>query len=258
MRRNILQKKDFKNGGSLEGQRILQKGKPLYGGPILTKVVGLLVAFLLFVGCAGYKPNPSMDEITAGGVEKHGIFYLYGEREELGFIIYPGGKVDPLAYAPLSSSLHAEGYTTAIVSFPFDLGIFGSGRASRVIQDNPRIDKWVIIGHSLGGVAGSIFAAKHPEKLDGVVFLASYPYKDLSEIPVWALLITATEDKVLNWADYDESREHFPKQYQELVIHGGNHSGFGYYGEQKGDGENLIGREEQHRQVVQAILEYVE
>ena len=43
----------------------------------------------------------------------------------------------------------------------------------------------------------------------------------------------------------------------EVVIDGGNHSQFGNYGFQKGDGEARISREEQEDRTVEAILNFL-
>lgn len=45
-----------------------------------------------------------------------------------------------------------------------------------------------------------------------------------------------------------------PAQYQESVIEGGNHAGFGSYGAQSGDGTASISAEEQWEQTVSYIL----
>ena len=44
---------------------------------------------------------------------------------------------------------------------------------------------------------------------------------------------------------YEEYKKHLPSDYCEFVIEGGNHAGFGSYGEQAGDGKASISREEQ-------------
>ena len=75
-----------------------------------------------------------------------------------------------------------------------------------------------------------------------MILLASYPDKSVdfssSNIPV--LSIVASHDKILNWEKYEASKSRLSKASEELVIEGGNHSGFGMYGEQKGDGKASI------------------
>lgn len=45
-----------------------------------------------------------------------------------------------------------------------------------------------------------------------------------------------------------------PADFNELVIEGGNHAGFGSYGAQAGDGEATISQEKQWRQTADEIL----
>ena len=49
-----------------------------------------------------------------------------------------------------------------------------------------------------------------------------------------------------------------PQNYTEICIEGGNHAWFGNYGQQEGDGTASITREEQQKQVVDAVLDIVE
>ncbi|MCF0238629.1 MAG: hypothetical protein HUK24_08520 [Sphaerochaetaceae bacterium] len=47
-----------------------------------------------------------------------------------------------------------------------------------------------------------------------------------------------------------------PSIWKEFVIEGGNHSGFGSYGHQKGDGISTITKEEQWEITVKQIVEF--
>lgn len=42
-----------------------------------------------------------------------------------------------------------------------------------------------------------------------------------------------------------------------VQIEGGNHSNFGYYGFQNGDGKSLISREEQHKEVAERLDDFI-
>ena len=111
---------------------------------------------------------------------------------------------------------------------------------------------WNIGGHSLGGVIASIYAAEHPDSLDGVILLAAYAYKPLED-DLSAVLIYGTEDGVLNRQEYQENYRYVPSHAIEHVIEGGNHAQFGSYGVQKGDGEALIAPEQQVEETVRVI-----
>ena len=61
------------------------------------------------------------------------------------------------------------------------------------------------------------------------------------------------QDEVLNMEEYEKNRENLPEKAEEVIISGGNHAQFGNYGIQKGDGTAVIARENQQRQVVEAL-----
>jgi hypothetical protein len=95
-----------------------------------------------------------------------------------GFIFYPGGRVDYRAYAPVLRMIAEQGYLVALVPAPLNLAFFDINAAAPVLSQHPEIKHWVVSGHSLGGVAASVFAKDHLSALDGLVFFASYPADD--------------------------------------------------------------------------------
>jgi hypothetical protein len=70
--------------------------------------------------------------------------------------------------------------------------------------------------------------------------------------------VLASNDKVLNQKNYEKNKKNLPGDYQEVMIEGGCHAYFGYYGTQRGDGKATITREEQMEMTVNAILNFVE
>ena len=124
-----------------------------------------------------------------------------------------------------------------------------------------KLDKVYVAGHSLGGVVASLDAVtlQKENHLAGLILFASYPDKSVdfssSNIPV--LSIVASNDKILNWEKYEASKSRLPKTSEELMIEGGNHSGFGMYGEQKGDGARSISNEEQQQKVIEKMTEFM-
>ena len=64
-----------------------------------------------------------------------------GATPTTGLIFYPGGRVDPRAYAPPLRALAAAGYYVALVPMPLNLAVFGVDRAHAVIAANPQIEQ---------------------------------------------------------------------------------------------------------------------
>ena len=93
----------------------------------------------------------------------------------------------------------------------------------------------LMMGHSLGGVVASGYANSHSQ-ISGLILLASYASVDLSNSDLKVISIYGSNDGVLSFKNYEESKKNLPSNFWEYVIEGGNHSGFGSYGHQKKDG----------------------
>jgi hypothetical protein len=89
--------------------------------------------------------------------------------------------------------------------------------------------------------------------------LASYPANsvDLSDIDIDVLSIYASEDKIADKNKILVAKERLPETTEFVEIKGGNHSYFGSYGLQKGDGEAIITEEEQRKIVRVNIMEFL-
>jgi len=229
----------------------------------MKKKIAIIIGVVLIVITAGlymfigdyYRPQEEALVAAQQAETINGNLVFTGDKE-LGFIIYPGGKVDERAYANLANKLNDEGHTVVIAKMPFRFSILRSNKAKGIIATHEEVDEWVIIGHSLGGTAASMFADNHPDLLNGIVFLASYPYRDLSSTDMIGVGILGSEDEVLNMENAENSLPFYPRDYEIHVIDGANHAQFGNYGEQDGDGKATISWEEQHDKVVSIILEH--
>ncbi len=160
------------------------------------------------------------------------------------FIFYQGAKVDEVAYAPMIKEIAKNGILCFIIKSPFNFALFDINAAEDIIS--MYLDQnlnWYVGGHSLGGSMSSIFANSNKELVTGVILFGSYSTKDISDLKV--LSIYGTDDRILNIDKYNECKSNLPSEYKEVVINGGNHANFAYYGEQNGDGKALISKEEQ-------------
>ena len=187
------------------------------------------------------------------------VFQPTDQVPTTGFIIYPGGRVDPRAYAPIAHSIAAQGYLVVIVPMPLNLAVFGANRAASVIQTYPDIQYWVIGGHSLGGSMAALYADKHRDQINGLVLWASYPASsnDLSDSNTKVLSIFGTQDGLATKDKIDASRELLPADTTWVPIEGGNHGQFGWYGDQPGDNPATISRQDQQAQIIQATLDFL-
>ncbi|MBN1920025.1 MAG: alpha/beta hydrolase, partial [Anaerolineae bacterium] len=108
-----------------------------------TVFVGLLLMLAIggFVLWASLPTGPMPEAMTA--IQSDSQVQVSTERwlefapaqgaSQVGFIFYPGGRVDARAYAPLAHDIAAAGFRVIIVPMPLNLAVFGSGRAADVI-----------------------------------------------------------------------------------------------------------------------------
>ncbi len=228
----------------------------------LVVVVALIVVG--FVAWAETPLGPSPEAITAlqsdanvtVTTDNFITFQPVNLKPSTAFIFYPGGRVDYRSYAAPLRAIAEQGYLVVLVPVRLNLAFFDINAAEPVFAAHPEITRWVVGGHSLGGVAASLFAGKHSE-VSGLVFWASYPADDsLKDSDLRVLSIYGTKD-MAGMSKFDETAILNPADTQYVVIDGGNHAQFGDYGAQPGDNEAAISRAEQQSQVVSAVVSFL-
>ena len=229
-----------------------------------TIIVFIIIKFYNFVDdyyqatdrAWSYINNPA-ENVTVEYVDNTIVFEP--EDPEVGFIFYPGGLVETEAYAPLMEQLAEQDIMCVLVEMPYYLAMFDANGARGIQDKYPEIEDWYIGGHSLGGAMASLYANRHQSEYEGLILLAAYSTKDLTDEPAMdVLLVRGSEDGVLNMEKYNECLANLPSDYQEVVIDGGCHGYFGDYGMQSGDGEPTITVEEQTSLTVETIGEFIE
>ena len=234
-------------------------------------ITGIVVAVVFALGAVGYvwlndlaDPMPetaaslrSDDLVTV--TSDPWLTFTPQDPASTGLVFYPGGRVPPEAYAPALHAIAEAGYTAVTPAVPFGLAVLSPDVATDVIAAHPEIDRWVVGGHSLGGAMAAQYAAGH-DAVDGLVLWGAYPPGgvSLADSTIAVTSIYASEDGLSDPAEIDASRSQLPADADFVEIEGGNHAGFGWYGDQAGDGTASISREEQQSQVVAATLELLE
>ena len=179
------------------------------------------------------------------------------ENPKAGLIFYPGGKVQYEAYAPLMEAFAKEGILSIVVHMPGNLAVLDIDAAEGIREQYLDIDKWYVGGHSLGGAMAASYVSEHASEYKGLLLLAAYSTADLNNSDLKVFSIYGSEDKVLKADSYEENRGNLPGDFVEVVIEGGCHSGFAYYGEQDGDGTPMITQDEQIKKTVDVFLKNV-
>ena len=179
-----------------------------------------------------------------------------------GLIFFPGALVNPVAYAPLVHAIADAGYTSLLIEVPWR-GAFGGAEGpevfdrARAAAARTRVQRWVVAGHSRGGVIASYVVRNGFPGLAGAVLLGTSHPRDfsLAGTPIPMTRVFGTRDTVADVEKLDRTRANLPASARSVRIDGGNHSQFGYYGFQPGDWPATISREAQQAIVRAAILD---
>lgn len=228
---------------------------------LLLAVAGFVIWGLtpLGPGQAAQQVLVSDDQVTVTNADWL-AFAPAGTAPGTGLILYPGARVDYRSYAPLARLIAQEGYLVVITPMPLSLAVFSPDAAGAVIAAHSEITNWVIGGHSMGGAMAAQYAYDHPGAFDGLLLLAAYPPEsaDLRTFVLRVCSITASNDGVLDQETFNATRAMLPLDTRFVTIGGGNHAGFGDYGDQPGDGQATISPEDQWHLVVRYVLECLE
>jgi hypothetical protein len=240
----------------------LRKMKRLLKNMVIALIIILMATLIYFQmsfypaldsasSCYTNNPNATIE----GGMI---TFKPVHNSPTVGVIIYPGGNVDFAAYAPLAAQISAGGYPVYLLRMPMNLAVFGINRANEVIQSNPQINHWIMMGHSLGGSMAARFSKSHTQQVSGLVLLAAYSDTDLSDMGIHVFDIYGSRDGVLNFQQKERYNIHLPDDTVTLRIEGGNHAGFGFYGPQRGDQDATIIRDVQISTTATAVIQWIQ
>lgn len=233
-----------------------------------TIIVVVLVAVVLIIGSFltwALTPRGPMDEaadalksdqeVTVDVSSNRLVFEPNNQDHETGFVIYPGARVDFRSYAPTARDIAAGGFLVVVEKMPLNLAVFGQNAAAEVIDEYPDVKRWAVGGHSLGGVMAARFAAE--EGVNGLVLWASYPDQDISNKNISVISIYGSRDGLTTVEDVEGRADKLPSDTEFVKIEGGNHAQFGWYGDQRGDEEATITREEQQQVIVDSTVEFL-
>lgn len=204
--------------------------------------VGLVVALLASAFLGWARPLPaepvaiaalSSNELLEYREHQGWYEFIPSQLSSVGFVFYPGAKVDARAYAAMLRPLAESGVLAAVVAEPIGIALIPGTPDDAAIQAHPEIETWAVGGHSLGGVAAAL-KAEGDAGIDGLVFWGSFPAGEIrSDLEV--LSVSGSEDGLSTPENVVASRADLPPQTEYAVIEGANHAAFGNYGPQSGD-----------------------
>jgi len=223
-------------------------------GIVLYILIGFAAISVIYVS-SPYTAAPEMNEsfVLSTGVEKtdtRKAIIFEPSSYSVNVVFIPGGKVVPEAYSYLAGELANAGMKVTIIKPLGNLAILQPNLADKYLEED-KID--VVIGHSLGGVVASMVTHGNPQ-VDYLILLGSYNIKEIENAKT--LIISAEFDIQMNWNEYDERTTTIADLTEEM-IEDGNHAYFGFYGEQRGDGQANMTNLEQQEIVLQLIIDYL-
>jgi len=232
--------------------------------------ITLGVLFLLWMGnsfrAQGFeRAILESDQMVAVEETKQLIHFQPNNNQQLtSLIFFPGGLVAPEAYAPMSRTLSEQGFNVFILKVPFGSAPLASQqakvmeRALEIMEVNASIQHWAVGGHSRGAAIAARFAHLYGEYFDSLILIGtSHPKEEAFDLSSTTLAVTkiyATNDGLASVEEVEAGSQFLPDDTKWVLIEGGNHSQFGYYGSQLGDNAATISRERQQELTVNAIL----
>ncbi|AOW11339.1 hypothetical protein EM308_09940 [Flavobacterium gilvum] len=175
------------------------------------------------------------------------------------FIFFPGAMVGFDAYAPLCRKIAENGYKSIIIKMPWRLPSYGYNKPKEMnfFQDSSK--EYILAGHSKGGMMAAQFVYENPILIDKLILLGTTHPRDfdLSKSLIPIMKISGSNDGVADTKSINQNKPKLPANTKYVLIQGGNHSQFGYYGSQLGDNEASISREEQQKIILNSILSFI-
>ncbi|HUW70190.1 MAG TPA: alpha/beta hydrolase [bacterium] len=234
------------------------------GMALVALVIVITAVFMVWALTPSMARQAALDALksdAAVSVTKDGgslVFSPAVREASTGLIFYPGGHIDYRAYAPVLNRIAAQGILVVLVPVRLNLAFLDIDAGASALKRHPQISVWATGGHSLGGVASALFAAKHPE-IKAVVFWASYPPdSSLRDSDIKVLSICGTLDGGLDHgATIEKHKADEPADSTFVVIEGGNHGQFADYGPQPGDNPATISPQAQWDQTSAATVAFL-
>ena len=175
-----------------------------------------------------------------------------------GLVFYPGARVDARAYQDILGPVANAGYLVVILKVPLGISLLDTGQAREAMDRHPGVTSWAVGGHSLGGVSASAFAKSNPD-VSGLLLFASYPADNMADTGDLSVLsISGSNDDLTTPDKIAGSKPLLPPSTIYSKVEGGVHAFFGDYGEQPGDGEPGVSREEAQQQIAAESVRFMD
>ncbi|HSO15901.1 MAG TPA: alpha/beta hydrolase [Arthrobacter sp.] len=223
-----------------------------------------LVALGLVAGLAWLNPFPHQpsgaDGQTAGTTTEDATSITLAPEgnARAGLIFYAGARVDSHAYRDILGPLANAGYLVVILKVPLGIALLDTNQARGAMDRHSGITTWAVGGHSLGGVSASTFATANRD-VSGLLLFASYPAESMTDSGHLSVLsISGSNDGLTTPDKIAASKPLLPPSTNFATVEGGVHAFFGDYGDQPGDGEPGISRQQAQQQIAAESVRFMD
>lgn len=151
---------------------------------------------------------------------------MKGRTEKVGIIFYSALRVDPGCYYPLMVRLSQQGYDCFLPIAFGNQSYLNTAGADKIIRKFTSVVHWYLAGHAGGCDQAARYAAAHPDRIEGLIFLGGAPGLDLSGLPKPLLSISGSEDTMISEKKRERAKKNAPAESGYEIIPGGNGTGF--------------------------------
>jgi pimeloyl-ACP methyl ester carboxylesterase len=244
---------------------------PVYRGRRVVQVALIALSSLVIVAVAWLVPQSAEAPALAAmksdrtvTVMEHAteiVMTPTGGESPIGVFFQPGARVDARAYSAILRPLVESGHLVVIAKQPLGIAFLSTGAFATARAAHHPVTRWVVGGHSLGGVVAAIdaetFAGATRDPVVGLLFFASYPATNIVQVHVAVLSISGSNDGLSTPAKIAAAKPTLPAATRYLVVKGGVHAFFGDYGHQDGDGEPTISHDQARAEIAAGSVAFV-
>jgi hypothetical protein len=241
------------------GRRVLQAVLIVMSALVIAAVVWLVPSSAEDPALAAMKSDHSVTVVESA---TEIVMTPTGVESSVGVFFQPGARVDARAYSAILRPLVEAGHLVVITKQPLGIAFLSMGAFATARSAHNPVTRWVVGGHSLGGLVASTdaetFAGVARDPVVGLLLFASYPATNIAGVNVSVLSISGSNDGLSTPAKIAAAKPTLPATTRYLVVKGGVHAFFGDYGLQEGDGKPAISRNRARAEIATGSIAFVD
>ena len=245
--------------------------KPFHRGRRVVQAVLIATSSLVIAAVAWLVPLSAAAPALAAMKSDHTVTVVEdateivmtptGVENPVGVFFQPGARVDARAYSAILRPLVESGHLVVIAKQPLGIAFLSTGAFAMARAAHHPVTRWVVGGHSLGGLVAATdaetFAGAARDPVVGLLLFASYPATNIAQVNVSVLSISGSNDGLSTPAKIAAAKPTLPATARYLVVKGGVHAFFGDYGPQDGDGKPAISHNQARAEIAAGSVVFV-